>query len=677
MGDLPPQPRGIDHMISRLSLLGKINIIVALVFLVVTTVETVISVQHDKDRFLEVAKDQVTDLTRWYFDSLNTMMLTGSMSQRSLLREKLLARSQIVDARVIRGAPVMQQFGKGLPEEQPVDELDHRALGGESTVVVTKGLEGRELTVLTPFRATENTRGVNCLHCHDVPAGSVNGAIRVTFSLQHMDNQIKSETVSKVVTNLILFAIGMVLVNIMLIRWLSKPLNQLMEAVTQRASGNTTARVMVSSQDELGRLGEAFNIMADNVNTSSEREHQSGIVLQKKVDDLRAVMRKVTEGDFSVKVGFGGDGAIGELALSLQIMIDYLRHSIEEKHAAVELLTDKVGRILTITELVAEGDLTRTIDIKGEDAIAHLSNGVTGMIESLNNLVDEIQKSGINVNKSSAELSLCMSQVEVIAVRQAEETSNISVTATQISNTTSELMATMDEVATMAESATSSALHSSEGLSKLQGSMESVIVSAEIVAEKLEILDERARNISAVVTTIAKVADQTNLLSLNASVEAEKAGEYGRGFAVVATEIRRLADQAAISTLDIEQMVSEMQYSVSVGVETIKGFTNQVRSSVAEVQQVSTEQSEVISQVETMGPRFDDVHKSMQFQAQGGKEIHFAMKQLNDEAQQTVESLKMSSSTINVLTDAAHRLEDCVSKFKVIKGDAGKTNSDN
>ena len=102
--------------------------------------------------------------------------------------------------------------------------------------------------------------------------------------------------------------------------------------------------------------------------------------------------------------------------------------------------------------------------------------------------------------------------------------------------------------------------------------MENVIVSAEIVAEKLEILDERARNINAVVTTIAKVADQTNLLSLNASVEAEKAGEYGRGFAVVATEIRRLADQAAISTLDIEQMVSEMQYSVSAGVETMKGF---------------------------------------------------------------------------------------------------------
>lgn len=658
-------------MMSHLSLLGKINIIVALVFLVVTTVETVISVQQDKARFLAVAEDQVTDLTRWYFDSLNTMMLTGIMNQRSILREKLLARSQVLEARVIRGEPVKQQFGEGFPDEQPVDELDHQGLQGQPVVRVSEGENGRELTVVTPFRATENTRGVDCLICHDVKSGAVNGAIRVTYSLKHMDSQIKSETISKILTNLVLFTIGMVLVNIMLVRWFSRPMNQLMEVVKQRASGNTTVRFPVVSHDEIGRLGAAFNTMADNVNSTTERENRSAILLQQKVDDLRAVMKKVTEGDFNVKVGFGGDGAIGELAVSLQTMIDYLHQSIEEKHTAVELLNEKVNKILDITECVAEGNLTRTVEIHGEDAIARLADGVAGMVESLNLLVAEIQQSGMNVHESAAELSSCMGQVEATAVRQAEETSNISVTAEQISNTSSELMHTMDEVADMAEVATSSALQSSEGLAKLQGSMENVIVSAEIVAEKLEILDGRARNINAVVTTIAKVADQTNLLSLNASVEAEKAGEYGRGFAVVATEIRRLADQAAISTLDIEQMVGEMQHSVSAGVDTMKGFTEQVRDSVDEVQQVSKEQRDIISMVETIGPRFEALHRSMQFQTKGGEQIRISMKKLNEEAQHTVESLKMSSSTIRVLTDAAQRLESCVSKFKIIRRKSG------
>jgi len=659
-------------MTNRLSLLGKINIIVALVFLVVITVETVISVQQDRARFLAVSEEQVTDLTHWYFDSLNTMMLTGTMEQRSLLRDKLLARPRVLEARVIRGEPVKQQYGKGLAEEQAVDELDHRGLAGASISLVTETATGRELTVVTSFKATEDTRGVNCLRCHDVPSGSINGAIRVTYSLDHVDEQINTETIRKIVTNLILFAIGMGLVNIMLIRWLSRPLNHLMQAVTHRASGDTLARVMVTSQDEIGRLGEAFNIMADNINTSSERENKSAIILQQKVDDLRRVMRHVTEGDFSVNVGFGGDDAIGELASSLQKMIEYLHQSIEEKHATVKSLNNKVSEMLAIAELVAEGDLRQTVDIAGDDAIARLSAGVAGMVDSLNTLVIEIQASGSYVKSSTQALSTCMKEVELTAIRHAEETHDISVAVTKISNTTSGLMLAMDEVAGMADSATATGMHSSEGLEKLQGSMENVITSAKIVAEKLEVLDERARNISAVVTTIAKVADQTNLLSLNASIEAEKAGEYGRGFAVVATEIRRLADQAALSTLDIEQMVGEMQYSVTAGVNTMKGFTDQVKLSVAEVQLVSKEQHEIITLVETMGPRFDYLHKSMQLQVEGGNNIHIAMKQLNYEAQQTVKSLKVSSSTIRVLVDAEHRLASCVSRFKVVESDEGK-----
>ena len=78
-------------------------------------------------------------------------------------------------------------------------------------------------------------------------------------------------------------------------------------------------------------------------------------------------------------------------------------------------------------------------------------------------------------------------------------------------------------------------------------------------------------------TTITKVADQTNLLSLNAAIEAEKAGEHGRGFAVVATEIRRLADQTAIASYDIEQLVKEMQSAVSAGVMGMDKFSEEVR----------------------------------------------------------------------------------------------------
>ena len=117
-----------------------------------------------------------------------------------------------------------------------------------------------------------------------------------------------------------------------------------------------------------------------------------------------------------------------------------------------------------------------------------------------------------------------------------------------------------------------------KGLSGMDQTMRQLAESTESIGSKLSVISERAANINLVVTTITKVADQTNLLSINAAIEAEKAGEYGLGFLVVAREIRRLADQTAVATLDIERMVKEMQYSVSAGVMEMDKFSEQVRT---------------------------------------------------------------------------------------------------
>ena len=115
--------------------------------------------------------------------------------------------------------------------------------------------------------------------------------------------------------------------------------------------------------------------------------------------------------------------------------------------------------------------------------------------------------------------------------------------------------------------------------------MKQLVESTASVSAKLGMIREKADSINAVVTTITKVADQTNLLSINAAIEAEKAGEYGRGFLVVAREIRRLADQTAVATLDIETMVRQMQDAVSAGVMQMDKFADEVRSGVGQVTQ--------------------------------------------------------------------------------------------
>jgi methyl-accepting chemotaxis protein WspA len=195
--------------------------------------------------------------------------------------------------------------------------------------------------------------------------------------------------------------------------------------------------------------------------------------------------------------------------------------------------------------------------------------------------------------------------------------------------------------------------------------MHQVMEAAGSINAKLAVLNERAGNINQVVTTITKVADQTNLLSLNAAIEAEKAGEYGRGFAAVAAEIRRLADQTAVATYDIEQMVKEIQSAVSAGVMGMDKFSEEVRRGMQDVQQISGQLSQIIQQVQTLAPRFEMVNEGMQAQATGAEQISEALLQLTDAAQQTVDSLGQSTMAIEELNQVSGNLQSGVARFKL------------
>ena len=156
----------------------------------------------------------------------------------------------------------------------------------------------------------------------------------------------------------------------------------------------------------------------------------------------------------------------------------------------------------------------------------------------------------------------------------------------------------MNEVNQVANQTARMASTGQQSLAGMDQTMRQLAESTGSIGSKLSVISERAANINLVVTTITKVADQTNLLSINAAIEAEKAGEYGLGFLVVAREIRRLADMTAVATLDIERMVKEMQYSVSAGVMEMDKFSEQVRKVVGEVGQIGGQLGQIITGVQ-------------------------------------------------------------------------------
>ena len=222
--------------------------------------------------------------------------------------------------------------------------------------------------------------------------------------------------------------------------------------------------------------------------------------------------------------------------------------------------------------------------------------------------------------------------------------------------TSQELVQTMHDVARMSASNATAAENSQANLAHMETTMQTLEKATRLIADRLGLINERAANITSVVSTIAKVAAQTNLLSLNAAIEAEKAGEHGLGFAVVAREIRRLADQTAEATLDIEHIVKEMTSAVSAGVVGIDNFAHDVRQGAEEIRTVGAHLAQIITQVQTLTSRFDTVHAGMQDQVQGAQQISAAMEQLQEVAEQAATSLHASSRAVVQLSEIAHNL---------------------
>ena len=314
---------------------------------------------------------------------------------------------------------------------------------------------------------------------------------------------------------------------------------------------------------------------------------------------------------------------------------------------------------------VAQGRLWVGVEGTGRGEIGLLLDAIRTMIADLRSLIGRIQKSSITLMSTATEIAATARQQEQIVQEHGASTNEAVAAVKEISATSQELLRTMNEINGVAGETGAMAADGQGSLSGMDRTMRNLVDSTASIGSKLSVISERAANINLVVTTITKVADQTNLLSINAAIEAEKAGEYGLGFLVVAREIRRLADQTAVATLDIERMVKEMQYSVSAGVMEMDKFSDQVRQGVGEVGHVREQLGRIIEAVQALTGRFDQVTEGMRAQSLGADQIREAMLHISEGAGQTAASLREFNTATAHMRQAIGDLKDEVSRFEL------------
>ena len=335
---------------------------------------------------------------------------------------------------------------------------------------------------------------------------------------------------------------------------------------------------------------------------------------------------------------------------------------------AVARMTGRIRMASDIANRVAAGDLSTEMPrVDARDITGGLLGAIATMSGNLRALVSRVKQASIELMSTATEFAATSRQQEHTVQGFGSSTNQIAAAVKQINSTHQELLATMEGVNVVAGQTADLAIGGQTGLSQLDQSMERLANAGHTVAARLAAIRDEAAQITGVVTTISKVADQTNLLSINAAIEAEKAGEQGLGFLVLAREIRRLADQTAVATLDIEQMVKQMQGAVSAGVMEIDRFADEVKIGVVGVGRINGQFTQIISQVRSLSDRFDAVNDGMRSQHVGTRQIGEAMGQLIDGARQTSTSLREFNAATESLRDAVSTLKQEITQFNVGK----------
>ncbi len=349
-------------------------------------------------------------------------------------------------------------------------------------------------------------------------------------------------------------------------------------------------------------------------------------------------------------------------------------------------ITDPITSLIGGIEKIAKGDLkagneelesyklsnrfsffaSKRLNIDDTDESHLLVASVKKMAANLFSLLSQVGSSGVQVNSSVTQIKASARELEATVAEQAASIKEVTATAKEILNTSNNLLNTLeDKIGVSVTHASATAEEGRNNLSTLENAIHQLIAATGSISAKLSVINSKANKISTVVTTINKISDQTNLLSLNAAIEAEKAGEFGKGFSVVAREISRLADQTAVATHDIEHMVREMQSSVSSGVMEMDKFSEEVRRDSVTVSTISGKLNDVINSVNELAPHFDEFNFGMKRQTEGAEQISEAMQQLSVAAEQTKESLQEFRSATGQLSSAVSTLNDELNKFKI------------
>jgi methyl-accepting chemotaxis protein len=534
-------------MLGKLSNSIQLKIILAIgaAFMAMLIVSLSLVGMSERKMAGNLGEHRARDFGQAYFDGINTMMLTGTLDQRDVLRKKLLAQGDIRDIRVIHQPGLFQG---NSADATPKDELDQGALAGKPMSRIGKDNMGRFVTTVTPIKATHDYLGTNCLNCHQVPDNSVIGAVRVTYSLRELDDAITRNLLMQIGINVLLFVLGVSFIFFLI-------------------------RAIIISP----------------------------------VLCMNGMMKRIeSESNLGLRVGIDKNDEIGALAKTMDAMLETFRVSLSHVADTSRSLTDSAREIASASDQSARG-----------------ANEQRSETDSTARIIGELRALSHSVGAS------------------AEQTASASA-----------------DTETQAVQSTAMTREAIGGILQLVGEITQT-------AKSIERFDEHSQNVSSVLEVIRGIAEQTNLLALNAAIEAARAGEAGRGFAVVADEVRKLATRSHESTRSIEEIVHQLQGEARNAVRGMNHARESAEHHSSQLESAITNLDKIVNRVADIRALNAEMAKALDQQCHLTDEANSKVIAISGLADHTSAQAANTYGVSDRLVHLSQELNKLVSRFKL------------
>ncbi len=545
-----PKQRSIFAWFSALSIKTKLHLSAQLIMLSILVISGLLITDQIKNRMIEAAKLHAGDIANEVIDSANILMITGrisSVEDRRMLINKISSSGKIIALRLMRTDQVVKQFGPGLSEEHIENDLQRQVVASKLPYYNVEWENGTpRLHAVTPYLAITNFHGTNCLSCHQVEAGSVNGvsdiSIDLTGEYASFHNMVANIAVGiGIIQILLYFMIGWIVQ-----RFVVKPVEEVNSSLNQLVNGDVRGQVDISGRDELG------NVLCA-VQTSK-------VYLGSSFDRVTTASKKLNQAN-----------QLSESVMKIRDSSDAQSEASASMAAAVEEMTVSIGQI---TENASE---VQQISEHSKEASKNGETSVKKVIEEMGRIS--------------------------LAVKNA--------------------------------------------------------------ANKIDELGAKSAHIKNIVKTVQEISDQTNLLALNAAIEAARAGEAGRGFAVVADEVRKLAEKTGKATKEIESVVNEIDAGTTDAVSEMSSTVEMVKSGAELVEKTGFAMTEINEGAHKVLNGTEEILSSLKELSATSKDIAVNVERIAQMSERNNLDIQGVSVAAECLREQVVELEHSIEHFRI------------